>query len=914
MELFGFEIRRKKEEQNLPSFAPETTDDGAMVVAAGGSYGTYVDLDGTIRTEAELVSKYREMAQQPELDSAIDDITNESIVKDENQKTVDIMLDDLNAPSNLKKAISSEFQNILYLLDFNVYSYDIFRRWYTDGRLYFHVIIDEKNVEEGIKELRYIDPRKIRKIREVSRRKFKNDSNTILQKTEAEYYIYNDKGFQSRAGAQAAIGTTNGLRIAKDSIVYVPSGLTDRDGTMVLSHLHKAIKPLNQLRAMEDSTLIYRISRAPERLIFYIDVGNLPKIKAEQHLRDMMTRYKNRLVYDATSGEIKDDRKFMCYAMETKIPLLDGRTLELQEIIKEHADGKKNWVYSCDPVTGKFVPGPITWAGITKTNAEVVRITFDNGKSVVCTPDHKFPVWGKGFVEAKDLTAEDSIIPGYRRTKPIMKNGVEYEQIYKNDEGKWEFTHREVAKWKKEQNIDNYLVYNEKYLEKPKNIIHHKNFNRYDNSPENLIMMNNKDHSLYHRDIQSIQYTNEIFDFVESCAKNNFKIKEAIQFINDNININEWIRINSDRNPKNRNVDELFFTHKDLNRIIKLNKKKNWKSYCKEYSIYQFEANGRKRRGQFKKGSLELSQYLSEKAKSRIPLSKTWKIITPNGSYEIVENLNKFCRENSLNSNNIKRDYGSKGYKAEQLKNHRILSIEFLTEKLTVGSISVDAYETYHSPHTYLLDAGVYTKNTMTENFWLPRREGGRGTEITTLPAGQNLGELEDVRYFQKRLFNSLNVPISRLEPETTFNLGRAAEISRDEVKFSKFIERLRQRFNVLFIEALEKQLIMKRIITAEDWPNISKTINFRYSKDNHYSEIKDLEIFGERMNRVRDVSEFAGKYFSHTWIRKNILKQTDDEIEENDAQIGQEQIIPQYNPEILNQEEPVKPSKKPKG
>lgn len=203
---------------------------------------------------------------------------------------------------------------------------------------------------------------------------------------------------------------------------------------------------------------------------------------------------------------------------------------------------------------------------------------------------------------------------------------------------------------------------------------------------------------------------------------------------------------------------------------------------------------------------------------------------------------------------------------------------------------------------------------TMTENFWLPRREGGRGTEISTLPAGQNLGELEDVRYFQKRLFNSLNVPISRLEPETTFNLGRAAEISRDEVKFSKFIERLRQRFNILFIEALEKQLIMKRIVTAEDWPLIARSINFRYSKDNYYSEIKDLEIFGERMNRLRDVSEFAGKYFSHTWIRKNILKQTEDEIEENDIQINQEMTIPQYHPELLNQEEPQQTSKKPKG
>jgi hypothetical protein len=493
--LFGFEIKRK-EEKELPSFTPEYKDDGAIVVAAGGQYGTYVDLDGTVRTEAELVSRYREMAQQPEIDSAIDDIVNDSIVNEENLKTVELVLDDLKIANNIKKAISTEFDTVLDLLDFNVYSYDIFRRWYIDGRLYFHIIIDEQKIDQGIKELRYIDPRKIRKVREVIKRRNKADPNAAtVQKTNAEYFIYNERGFQARAGAQAAMGGTSGLRIAKDSIVHVSSGLTDRDGTMVLSHLHKAIKPLNQLRALEDASIIYRLSRAPERLVFYVDVGNLPKVKAEQYLRDMMMRYKNKLVYDANTGEIKDDRKFM----------------------------------------------------------------------------------------------------------------------------------------------------------------------------------------------------------------------------------------------------------------------------------------------------------------------------------------------------------------------------------------------------------------TMLENYWLPRREGGRGTEITTLPGGQNLGEMEDVKYFQRRLFKSLNVPFSRLEPETTYSLGRAAEITREEVKFQRFIDRLRQRFSQLFLFALEKQLVMKKIMTPEDWDVLSKKIKFKYARDTFFSELKETEMLNDRINSLNNIVSYAGKYYSHEWIRKNVLKQTDNNIEEIDAQITQESTNPQY-------------------
>jgi len=505
-ELFGFEIKRKVSERSeLPSFAPPIEDDGAMVVAAGGVYGTYVDLDGTIRSEAELVTRYRDMSLHPEVDSAIDDIVNDAIVIDDEEKTVSIILDEMEQPDNIKQLITNEFNNILSLLEFNSYAYEIFRKWYVDGRLYYHVIVDEKVPFEGIKELRYIDPRKIRKVKEVTKKKMKND--VTIQQTNAEYYIYNDKGFSNKSPGTASYAATGGsLKISRDSIAHVTSGLTSVNGDMVLSYLHKAIKPLNQLRALEDATIIYRISRAPERRVFYIDVGNLPKMKAEQYLRDIMVRFKNKLVYDATTGEIRDDRKFM----------------------------------------------------------------------------------------------------------------------------------------------------------------------------------------------------------------------------------------------------------------------------------------------------------------------------------------------------------------------------------------------------------------TMLEDFWLPRREGGRGTEIQQLNAGQNLGEMSDVEYFQNKLYKSLNVPITRLQADATFNFGRATEISRDEVKFAKFIKRLRSKFSVLFLKLLERQLILKQIITSEDWIEFKNQIKFKFAEDNHFEELKLSEIMTDRVNLLRNIDDYAGRYVSNTWIRKNILKQTDEDIKEIDEEIAAELEIPQYNPAPLAPEQPA--------
>lgn len=509
MDLFGFEIRRRQElEQqnnpNIPTFTPAVEDDGAVVVAAGGAYGTYVDLQGTARSEAELITKYRDIAQHPEVEAAVDDVVNEAIASESDDKIVQIVLDDVKGISDsTKKLITAEYENILNLLNFNQQAYEIFKRWYIDGRLYYHLVIDQSNLKDGIKELRYIDPRKIRKVKEVKPKRDKLTGATVTKKA-GEYYVYNEKGFNqtgptAAAAAQAgsATNSTTGLRIAKDSICHITSGLMDVNNTTVLSYLHKAIKPLNQLRTLEDATVIYRVSRAPERRIFYIDVGNLPKMKAEQYLRDMMTRHKNKIVYDSSNGEIRDDRKFM----------------------------------------------------------------------------------------------------------------------------------------------------------------------------------------------------------------------------------------------------------------------------------------------------------------------------------------------------------------------------------------------------------------TMLEDYWFPRREGGKGTEVQTLPAGQNLGELSDVEYFQKKLYQALHVPFSRTQQDTAFNVGRSSEITRDELKFAKFIGRLQARFTQLFIKCLERQLILKGLTTSEDWKEISQNIRFDFTRDNFYDELKDADIMQSRLQLLAQVDPFVGKYYSSEWVRKNVLRLSDEDIKDMDKQLSDDDTDVRINP-----------------
>jgi hypothetical protein len=488
--LFGFEIARRKtedEQSAQPSFTPPSNEDGALTISSAAYYGTYVDLDGTAKNEVELISRYREMAMQPEIESAIDDIMNESIVQDDDGKIIGIVLDDLDQPEKIKKAIKEEFSTVLRLFNYKHMAQDIFRRYYIDGRLYYNVIIDKQNPVAGIKELRYIDPRKLRKVREIKKKKDERTGAEVIDVTN-EYYIYNDKVVSGSSSNYGPLG----VRITTDSIISVVSGLMDSRRAVVLSYLHKAIKPLNQLRMIEDATVIYRISRAPERRIFYIDVGNLPKLKAEQYLRDIMVKYKNKLVYDANTGEVRDDRKFL----------------------------------------------------------------------------------------------------------------------------------------------------------------------------------------------------------------------------------------------------------------------------------------------------------------------------------------------------------------------------------------------------------------SMMEDFWLPRREGGKGTEITTLPGGQNLGELEDVKYFQKKLYNSLSVPISRLEPAQGFSIGRSSEVTRDELKFAKFVDRLRNKFADIFNQALRVQCVLKGICTADEWDQFKEHIYYDFIKDNNFAELKEAELMKERLGLLGAVDPYTGRYFSQAWIQRNVLRLTDDQIKEMQSEIDEEKEI----------------------
>ena len=484
VQLFGFEISRKKQqdqEEKNKSFALPQNDDGAVTIQSGAYYGTYVDLDGVVRNEIELITRYREMAMQPELETAIDEIVNEAIVNDDSESGVELDTDELKQPENIKKKIREEFDYVLKLLDFGNMGHELFRRWYTDGRLFYHVIIDDKSPAKGIQELRYIDPRRIRKIREIQKAKDTVSGMEII-KSMKEYYLYNERGM---IGAHSNLGT----KIAIDAVVNVNSGLMDSKRAMVLSYLHKAIKPLNQLRMVEDATVIYRLSRAPERRVFYIDVGNMPTIKAEQYLRDVMAKYRNKLVYDSSTGEIKDDRKHL----------------------------------------------------------------------------------------------------------------------------------------------------------------------------------------------------------------------------------------------------------------------------------------------------------------------------------------------------------------------------------------------------------------SMLEDFWLPRREGGKGTEITTLPGGMNLGELEDVKYFEKKLYKALGVPISRLEQSQGFSLGRSTEITRDELKFTKFVNRLRNKFSTLFDELLRLQLVLKKICTEEEWKEFKENIWYDFKKDNNFTELKEAELLQNRITTLQLVDPYVGRYYSMAWVRKNVLQMDDDEIEEIMQQIEEE-------------------------
>ena len=679
-QIFGFEIRKQQE---LPSIASPNINDGAIeqVVGSGAAYYGYAfDINKRLSNEYDLINKYRSMAQIAEIDSAIEEIVTEAIVVEEEKLpvSINIVAEDSELPPQIREAIVAEFENIIALMKFNTDGHDIFRQWYVDGRLYGQLVVDETNLAAGIIDIKFIDPRKIKKVREVQ--KEKSLSGVDIVTDVREYFIFNDAGISN---------SNNGIQISPDVIIYASSGMTDEYGNTT-SHLTKTIKPANMLRYIEDAVLIYTLARAPERRVFYIDVADMPKQKAEQYVRDVMTRYKNKVVYNSSTGELADDRVHnsimedfwmprRCFSLDTKVKLLDGRDVSIADLSKEYQEGKKNWTYSVSD-DGTVVPGLITWAGTTMKNAQVVDVHLDNGEVITCTPDHKFITRNGEKVQAQNL--------------------------------------------KVGQNLMTFLIKNGSYV--------------LDNKKNKLV------------DIDLI-------------------------------------------------IDEFSTKH-----------------------------------------NVDLTDYLK-------------------------------------NSNELPE---------ESIVQNSVLKVVFREDRMDVGTLTVDGDENFHSYHNYALSAGVFVMNS-----------NGRTTEITTLPGSSIMSQMDNVNYFLNKLYASLNLPLSRVRPDANFSLGRTTEISRDEVKFSKFIARLRRKFSDIFYQALRAQLILKGIIAPEDWTYVKSKINFDFLRDNYFSELKENEILAGRIQMAEQMQPYVGMYYSMEYVRKNVLKQTTEEIERIDMQIAEERAA---NPEMF--------------
>ena len=964
-EIFGYEISKKKDKAPQAAVVTPVTprDDGASIVyssdsgsygAAAGYYGYQFDLDGVVRNESQMINQYRTVACFPEVDGAIEAIVNDAVIIEQGRDPVSLNLDELPKQYHpLRDTIREHFDHVLNVLNFNDNCHDIFKRWYIDGRLYYYVMIDPKNPKKGIVDLKYIDPRKIRKVIEYQRENRNGIDVIVGQKS---YYIFNDAGLQS-----AALG----VKLSTDSIINVRSGLVDANTGEVISHLFKGIKPANQLKMMEDALVIYRITRAPERRVFYVDVGNLPGLKAEQYVNNVMNKFRNKVVYDAETGEVKNNRNYMsvcedfflprreggkateiqtlpgCLSMDTKVSLLDGRELSIREIENEIDGGKQLWTYSCHPETGKVVPGLITWAGVTQKSAKVMKLTLDNGETITCTPDHKFPIKDVGFVRADQLKVNDSLIPLYRRTQYIAKHkpNQTYEQVYDNETHEWQFTHRLVSNYI-DTNCD---------IKHP--VIHHADFNRFNNDPTNLVKMTWDDHVRVHNENNTLQkYWQDVKDRGEwehvrakhaemthqkwlaldeeerirrisqlrsSCHEywdslSPEQYQQRCKNISDNIN--KYLASLTDEQREQRaaycriNVAKakrasLIALQDPIKQAQRVEKVKQWWDLDDHRQVRSTQNKERyanmdpsKREAlrlqnvaiHEEQQMLVIDDYIAKfvvdlcKNKTTHQMKASDIVAVLNSNDEIVDRfrmLNKGKKTANWDGwftvNNLKnlmcRYYGFETWKRfrhnAKYLNHRIVAIQWLDDPIEVGTLTIDIDEIYHNYHTFALSCGVFTKNS------------------------QNLSEIADIEYFQKKLYQSLNVPRQRLLNDNVMSIGNPNEVTREELAFAKFIQRLRNRFNVLFKEALRIQLITTNCIRQSDWEKIRNCIYFEYQHDNYFEELKRIEVFNERMTQLQTADGFKGIYFSKEYIVRNILEMTQEEWEEIQQQMKQEKI-----------------------
>lgn len=925
VKILGFEIRRSNTEieEKLETLAPPIKDDGAVVVAAGGSFGTYVDLDGTVRTEAELISKYRELSMQPEIEAAISDISNEVIIQEDDQDIVRLDLEDAQLPDEIKKIILTEFNNILELLEFNQYAYDIFMRYYIDGRLYYHVLFDKEKSLEGIKELRYLDPRKIRKIREVTKKKIKNMNvagTESVTKVKNEYFIYNERGYaRANNNPLAQPGSTvQGIRIAKDAILHITSGLTDAAGTLVLSHLHKAIKPMNQLRALEDATIIYRICVVedtrvktpsgykyikdiqPNDEVFVFTLHGLETAKVKKQWSNG-----NKKVYKVSTQhhQIKgtDNHPILVMDKETNIvsyipisKLIPKQHNVIFELPKEKED--------------TLVPLKAGRTQVLKLLNSNIWVDCDiaNKEIYIKNLTEKYPSISsssiRNFLYGQQYLNQDIAIEILEQIN--LLNKAEFDQKYegiRNDVNIPNYVTPEFAK------LFGFLIGD----------------GSVDDNRITFAEGTDKNQNEY--------YASLLKEFFGNCNRYSTKNREYCNWTTNNTLAAELFKdLGFVTGSKNKRIPLwVFQSSKEIKKSfiegladadghIKINDLKDRWTAEIELSNKQLIEDIKEVWTSIGLSSGHIRHRIHEQETRKfgneirtIPQTESWAVYLSNIPLKKFEPILSIEEGGFEEVFDIEVDHEKHNFIGNGIVLHNSRAPERRIFYIDVGNLPKMKAEQYlRDMMTKYKNKLVYDNQTgeirddrkfisMLEDFWLPRREGGKGTEITTLPAGQNLGELSDVNYFQQKLYKSLNVPFSRMEPESAYTLGRATEISRDEVKFAKFIDRLRLRFSLLFLGILERQLVLKNIIIPDEWDDIKNKIKFRWARDNLFAELKEAEIMTDRLNRLNMIMPFIGRYYSNEWVRRNLLKQDDEDMIEIDDQIDVEKTNPQYAPPV---------------
>ncbi len=902
-----------------------------------GSIQSTINFDNTSEDIKKLILNYRDLSTYPEIDIAIQEIVNEAVVLENNENVLSINIETDEISEKIKDIIIEEFKHIISMFEFNKKADEYFRQWYEDGRMYVHNVIDLSKPKDGIQKINILSPFSLNKIKE----------------NEKYWYLYKD------------VKKNIVLKIPPEHISFCPSGLTSADKKMYLSYIHKSIKPFNQLKMLEDAAVIYRITRAPERRVFYVDIGQMNKTKAEAYIAKLMSKFKNKIIYDSATGEVSEKKNTMtmtedfwlpssesssgsrgtkidtlpggCLSMDTKISLLDGRELSIVDIESEMKENKELWTYSCHPITGKILPGKISWAGVTQKKAKVMKLTLDNGEEIICTPDHKFPIYNEGFKRADELEENESLIPLYRRKKEIAKNKLSYEQIFDNEDKKWYFTHRQISKFLKDKKVK-YNIYDNNYSNKKYEVIHHKDFNKHNNDPNNLTYMSWNDHRKYHSDnfkhwaTLGTKAAAEKWTYIKEFDKDEYN--RRISIISENSK-NFWNNMTeSERviliNKRRKKLIEFYenlegeakekhrkkcIANRDIgakNKLKRMEEDDEYRDWICEQQSLGWTDEKRQIRSELTKKLInerfsdeeycrQYKQRHQENQKIEYHIEHIKFII------DLIQNKTsqeKTCNDicNDLNDDklmmqllfrlnynknvpnwhidlgfsptmltNIVSQFGYKKWsdfrKSESNFNHRIIKIEYLNDEIEVGTLTIDSDEEYHNYHTFALSVGVFTKNSQ-------------------------LGEIDDIEYFRKKLIKSLGVPYSRFDSEggSLMAFGNMnGELSRDEVRFSKFINKLRNKFSLLIYDILKKQIILKNIITIEEWNKYKEYINFIWNSDSYFSEVKNSEIFKNRIELADSLETYIGTYFSKQYVMKNVFKLTDEEIEEEQKNIEEE-------------------------